>query len=440
MQPYGARLIVADDDAAFRASLVELLQCSGYQSVDASFSGRDLLSRLAQNHYDLLLLDLHMADIDGMRVLEIMRHNDMNAAIIVVSGDSVIESATLALRLGASDYVRKPYIPAAFLRTIKSVLQERQHQLQQQAAGHLYRFLVDHAPDLILALDTQLIIRFINRNAITRLELSPETILGKPFLSLVAPDDRERVAYLLGQASREECTIELRLRRQNDGAERYFEARFIRVSAEAAWASPEGVRAIGIHVVARDIHESCLNRERLAYLAYHDLLTGLPNRELFHDRAGLAIIQARRNRQQVAFLFIDLDGFKQINDRYGHQRGDELLREVSIRLQSALREGDTLARIGGDEFTVLLPGLPSRNDIACVAQKLLDAMSTPFMIGKTTMNVSASIGVAVFPDDGDNVKTLMHHADLAMYHVKSTGKKAYCFFPDSTGKSVPFDQ
>jgi len=171
--------------------------------------------------------------------------------------------------------------------------------------------------------------------------------------------------------------------------------------------------------------------ERISFQAYHDLLTQLPNRALFKDRLSVALSQAQRNGRRVAVLFIDLDRFKLINDSLGHAEGDELLKSVATRLQACVRRSDTLARLGGDEFTILLPDLNDAEDAALIAQKVIDELWRPLIVGGEEIRPTASIGIALYPDDGIEAESLVKHADIAMYHVKAGGKDGYAFFsPD----------
>ncbi len=167
---------------------------------------------------------------------------------------------------------------------------------------------------------------------------------------------------------------------------------------------------------------------RLAYLAQFDPLTGLPNRTLLADRFSLMIVQARRRGVSLGVLFIDLDDFKLINDTQGHAAGDELLQETAKRLQSTLRDGDTVARISGDEFAVVLADLAKPDDAALVAQKIIDRLAAPATIRGQEMVVTASIGIATFPADGDNAEALLGAADAAMYRAKQAGRNAFQFF------------
>ncbi len=172
------------------------------------------------------------------------------------------------------------------------------------------------------------------------------------------------------------------------------------------------------------------------HLAAHDALTGLPNRRLLEDRLTQALALSQRNRQQTAVMFVDLDRFKHINDSFGHAAGDVLLKEVSQRLVNQLRTGDTICRIGGDEFVVVLPEVKRSSDVAQVAQKVIEQLSQPVSIEERELIVTPSIGIAVFPEDGRDAETLIRNADAAMYHAKELGRANYQFFTDQMNQAA----
>ena len=174
----------------------------------------------------------------------------------------------------------------------------------------------------------------------------------------------------------------------------------------------------------------------LSHLAYYDALTGLPNRLLFNDRLRWAISDARRRKEQLAVMLIDLDDFKNVNDTLGHSAGDQVLKAVSARMLACLRETDTLSRLGGDEFTVLMQHVVEVKDAAATAYRLLDTIRQPFEIQDTFVTVTGSIGICLYPDDGDLADTLIRNADIAMYRSKSSGKNLVAFFKESMRDSV----
>jgi diguanylate cyclase (GGDEF)-like protein/PAS domain S-box-containing protein len=175
---------------------------------------------------------------------------------------------------------------------------------------------------------------------------------------------------------------------------------------------------------------------RAQHLADHDALTGLPNRRLLEDRLTQALALSQRNRQQTAVMFVDIDRFKAINDSLGHAAGDVLLKEISQRLVNQLRDGDTICRIGGDEFVVVLPEVKRSSDVAQVAQKVIEQLSQPAPIEGRELIVTASIGISVFPDDGDDAETLIRNADAAMYHAKELGRANYQFFTEKMNQAA----
>ncbi len=174
-------------------------------------------------------------------------------------------------------------------------------------------------------------------------------------------------------------------------------------------------------------------QERLQYIAHHDVLTDLPNRALFMDRLKQALARARWHRRLVAVMFLDLDRFKQINDSLGHDAGDRLLSELARRITANLRDGDTVARFGGDEFVVLLEDLDAVGDVDRIAQKTLGISARPFSAAGQELVMTASIGISVFPNDGDNAGVLMQAADTAMYRAKETGRNNYQFYSKEMG-------
>lgn len=178
----------------------------------------------------------------------------------------------------------------------------------------------------------------------------------------------------------------------------------------------------------RDITERKAAEQRILHLATHDVLTNLPNRALLHDRINQAIAQAYRSGSCIAVIFIDLDKFKIVNDSLGHDTGDLLLQAVATKLAMSLREADTVARQGGDEFIIVVPGLGHPEDAAVIAQKLLASLSEPFVVKTYELHTGASIGISIYPHDGEDVATLMKNSDTAMYHAKESGRNNYQFF------------
>ncbi|MDA5109891.1 sensor domain-containing diguanylate cyclase [Brevibacillus thermoruber] len=183
-----------------------------------------------------------------------------------------------------------------------------------------------------------------------------------------------------------------------------------------------------VFAVTRDITERKKLESQLEHMAYHDMLTGLPNRRLLLDRMQQAIAKAKRSDQLLAVLFLDCDNFKEINDTWGHDVGDQFLQVLAKRLASCVRDVDTVARLGGDEFVILLTSLESDTEAAKVAARILDVLQQPWLIAKQRFSITTSIGIAFFPHDGTDADQLLRHADQALYKAKSGGRNGYRFY------------
>jgi diguanylate cyclase (GGDEF)-like protein/PAS domain S-box-containing protein len=212
-----------------------------------------------------------------------------------------------------------------------------------------------------------------------------------------------------------------------------------KVATILGYAAPlfdEGGRPRGAIGASLDITERKRAEEQIKNLAYHDSLTGLPNRRLFQDRLSVAIAQAHRSGQPLAVIYLDLDRFKPVNDSLGHAAGDRLIQDVAERLRTCLREGDTVARLGGDEFTLLLPGVSQVVDVARVAEKVLDTLRLPFQIEGREIFATASIGISLYPEDGRDAETLVKNADAAMYRAKQQGRDNYQLYAPALNASA----
>lgn len=193
---------------------------------------------------------------------------------------------------------------------------------------------------------------------------------------------------------------------------------------------------IGAILVFHDVSEKRILMEKMIHQAYHDPLTGLPNRLLFNDRLSLALAQAHRNKKMLAVLFLDLDRFKLVNDMLGHAAGDKLLKEVAGKIAGCLRKSDTIARLGGDEFTILLPQPEDEDAVAKVARKILQTFEQPWILGEQEFHITASIGIALYPNDGEDAETLLKHADTAMYRAKDQGRNNYQLYTPAMNAKI----
>jgi len=246
--------------------------------------------------------------------------------------------------------------------------------------------------------------------------------IGRPAAMLNPPERSDEVAHLLGRIRRGERIQRYETERmRKDG-------RQISVSLTVSPIKDAQGVIRGASEIARDISEQKRTEEQIRHMAQHDALTGLPNRVLLYDRIGRAIAQTQRDCATMAVLFLDLDDFKDINDSFGHQIGDRVLRMASRRLLRCLRAADSIGRLGGDEFVVCLPGLTGPDDATLVARKILEALGDSFVVGVHRLHLSSSIGISIYPNDGTDTESLMRAADLAMYRAKAKGRSRYQFF------------
>ena len=302
-------------------------------------------------------------------------------------------------------------------RQVATALDRKQAEDALKESEARFRTLADTAPCAIFIYQGTRIV-YANAFMETLSGYTREELQVMNFWDVVHPDFRDLVR-LRGMARQEKEAVpgsyEFKFLRQ-DGKERWvqFSASSIDFGGRAA--------ALG---TAFDITERKQAEEQIRNLAYHDALTGLPNRLLFQDRLSVAVAQAHRLGQRVAVFFMDVDRFKVINDSLGHSRGDRLLQGVGGRLLDCVREGDTVARLGGDEFTLILPGLQRPLDVATVAEKILESLRQPFDVDGRELYVTASIGISLYPDDGRDTETLLKYADTAMYRAKEQGRDSY---------------
>lgn len=440
------RVLLVDDEPRMLSSLCALLKTSGYHLTTAE-CGVDALELLGKGKFDLVILDMGLPDMSGHQVMDFINSSNLGTDVIVVSGNSDIESAIGALKRGAFDYLRKPYAPEELIKTVDNALKQRalasdnlRFAWQINNSEKVYRYFVENSPDIIYTLNEEGLFTFVNDRAEQLLGFSREQLIGKHYSTLVHDDDNELARYVFKERrvdERASRNVELRLKCNKGYCEsRTFENSLLTISFSSMGMyslnqQDSNGEFLGTYGVARDITERKRAEELIAYQAYHDILTDLPNRVLFKDRLGLSLIQSERNETKLAVMFIDLDRFKLVNDSMGHVKGDELLQQVAARLKACLRRSDTLARLGGDEFILSIPDLRDSQDVVDIANKFVNSLDKAFMLGNSEVRISASIGIAMYPDDGLSIDDLVRHADLAMYHVKAQGKNGYHFYDGS---------
>jgi diguanylate cyclase (GGDEF)-like protein len=273
--------------------------------------------------------------------------------------------------------------------------------------------LMEAAGDAVFRLSAEGEILYASNRAIDLIRAGAP-LVGQRITALIQAEDHAAIGVAMSQAVDSQQSGRVNLR--------------IKTLATALWvelqltAYPTEHGAVELLAVGRDISSQQATEERLRYMATHDPLTGMPNRSLLSDRIRIAFAQAKRTGKGFAVAVLDLDGFKKVNDALGHAVGDALLRVAAMRLSDTLRESDTLARVGGDEFVAVLHGAVAEQDIQAIARRLISAMQLPFEIQGHTLYLGISIGAAAFPEHGDSEVKLLAYADTAMYRAKETGK------------------
>ncbi|AXS79087.1 bifunctional diguanylate cyclase/phosphodiesterase [Dechloromonas sp. HYN0024] len=437
-------VLIVDDEPRFRRAYMELL-ADNHRSISEASTGQEAIATLREGKTDLVILDLKLPDISGLEIMDWMRTHKIDTSVIIFSADKSINSAIHALRHRAFEFLRKDCDPNDMIIAVGRALANRRRDrelafvsAQLQHSEQLHRFLVEQSPDIIFTLDCEGRFTFINGRVNGLLGYAPEELVGQNYMNVVDPRDHEHVQYAFNE------------RRVGERATRNLEVRFkhkpsiLRAGGSqvmTAILSSQGVYEssndgpsevfLGTSGVARDISERKKAEETITFQAFHDLLTKLPNRILFVDRLEMAMAQADRRKEKLAVMFLDIDRFKLVNDTYGHQVGDQLLRKFAARVRGCLRTGDTLARQGGDEFTALLPTIGNIEDAYIVAEKIIEELRSPFQLGETQFLATTSIGIAVYPDNSTTPEELIRCADMAMYQVKAQGKNGYtAFLPD----------
>jgi len=287
-----------------------------------------------------------------------------------------------------------------------------------------YRELFENAHDaiLIFAGDKEIILD-VNNRACEIYGFDRDELIGMS-LETISKDVAKGKARIKNLLEKRTFRNFETVHRRKDGTEMILEV-------NAALVNYKGQRAI--LSINRDVTDRKRMEETIRQLAYMDPLTNLPNRMLFTDRFGLALSQAQRKQRLLALMFLDLDRFKQVNDSLGHSVGDQLLKQVAFRLKTLLRKGDTVARMGGDEFLLLLPEIAAVEDAVAIAQKILVELRLPFAVDEHRLSISTSVGIAISPSDGEDPETLMRNADMAMYCAKAAGRDTFrCYEPGMT--------
>jgi diguanylate cyclase (GGDEF)-like protein/PAS domain S-box-containing protein len=408
-------LLLVDDEPNVLSSLKRLLRQPGYRILTAN-SGAEGLQQLAQHNVKVIISDQRMPCMTGVEFLSQVHQRWPDTIRIVLSGYADFSAVTSAINDGAIyKFFTKPWDDTQMRANVHEAFRHAELNEKNQQLTRIFESTIEG----IMITDTNGVIQSVNPafSLITGYNAA-EAIGHTP--SLLKSDRHDAdFFYSMWQAlvQNRQWQGEIWNRRKNGEV-------YPQWMALTAIMDQEGQPSQYVGLF-NDITEQKRNEERIRHQAYHDTLTGLPNRLLFNDRLQLALVQTRHASEQLAVMFIDLDRFKNINDSLGYSVGDQLLQSMAQRLKDCTRDEDTVARMGGDEFTVMLPRIKQLSDVNQVAHKVLNGLSQPLQVEGHELVVTASIGISLYPNDGKQAETLIKNADSAMYSAKEQGKNKY---------------
>jgi diguanylate cyclase (GGDEF)-like protein/PAS domain S-box-containing protein len=414
-------VLVADDDPVMRLLMLEMLGQVGLDAIEAE-DGVQAVERARTSRPDLILLDVDMPNMDGFAACRAIRGDEANGAtvpIIMVTGGDDIEAVTNAYEVGATDFVSKPINWPILGHRVLYVLRASDAIARLRIADAQNRAVLAAIPDTFFRLNKDGFYLDYERGHDAGAGFSEGDCVGRHITEVLPKEIAERLMeQMVGVLATQQIrSVEYELVRM--GAVQHFEARLVATGPS---------EVLGL---VRDISERKRTEEQIRRLAYCDSLTGIPNRQAFLETLERELHRSKVGNKKFAVLFMDLDAFKRINDTLGHNVGDHLLKLVSERLRETTRPSDlvsrgdqttNLARLGGDEFTILIPDLERVEHALNVAHRVKEAMRRPFLIEGHEIFVTASIGISLFPEDGDDCNSLLKYADTAMYHAKNCGK------------------
>jgi len=386
------------------------------------------LPRLRQGGVDIVLVDLFLRDSDGIETFEALFKLVPPTPIMVLCNEENENVAVEAVQRGAQGYLSKGYFPNALIpQALRSIIQRKKVEEALFVEKERARVTLESIGDGVLSTDVSCNITYLNTQAERMTGWTRNDAQGRPvgeILHLIDSRTRQPARNPIEMVILHKKNLALYARSvlvRRDGYE-------IPVEDSAAPIFDKNGEVTGAVVTFRDVSETRAMADKMAHLAEHDYLTGLPNRLLLNDRLAQAVAYAERHHTQVAVLFLDLDNFKHINDSLGHSVGDKLLESVSKRLVAQVRHSDTVSRLGGDEFVIMVLENSHEEHSTIAAEKILRALAEPHVIAGNELHITTSIGISLYPADGQNAETLIKNADTAMYHAKKKGRNNFQFF------------
>jgi diguanylate cyclase (GGDEF)-like protein/PAS domain S-box-containing protein len=423
-------LLLVEDDPGDARLLREMFNEQGLHNIDLTHVEcmGEAEEHLGRGAFDIILLDLGLPDVQGLGAVRRAHVAAPRVPLVVLTGSDDESMASQALQEGAQDYLIKGQIDGrGLLRALRYAVERKTLEEAFFVEKERAQVTLNCIGDAVVCTDISGNITFLNLVAEKMTGWTWKEATGLPMaevFKIIDATSRENTPNPMERAMEQNRTVHLPVNCilvRRDGFEIPIE------DSVAPIHNREG-QPTGAVIVFRDVSAARAMVVQMTHSAEHDFLTGLPNRMLLNDRANQAIVLASRHSKKVAVLFLDLDGFKHINDSLGHTIGDKLLQSIAKRLVNCVRTSDTVSRQGGDEFVVLLSEMEQSEDAAISALRILQAVAEAHTIDQHDLHVTTSIGVSVFPDDGKDAETLIKNADTAMYQAKENGRQSYQFF------------
>jgi diguanylate cyclase (GGDEF)-like protein/PAS domain S-box-containing protein len=423
-------VLVIENDTATVGVIREALADGRNDSfnIECAVTLSDGLERLTAGGIKAIMLNLFLPDSRGIETFNKVFLLAHQIPIMIISDPDHEESARQAIQLGARDYILKDHIDGYSLsHSLRNVMARRMAEEALFIEKERAQVTLNSIGDAVISVDIAANITFLNLVAERMTGWPREEAIGRPLDDVLRIIDavthepaRSPIELALAHNKVVSLSTNCNLIRR-DG----FEAA---IEDTAAPIHDRDGQVIGAVMVFHDVSASRAMVLKMSHLAQHDYLTDLPNRVLLNDRLTQAIFLARRHHKRLAVLFLDLDLFKNINDSLGHLVGDELLVSIAGRLLSCVRSSDTISRQGGDEFIILLSEIEHTNDVVLRAENVITVLAGSHSIGEHDIDITVSIGISVFPENGECAEVLIRNADAAMYHAKQNGRNRYQFF------------
>lgn len=418
-------ILVADDSSSARAMIAGRLTKLGYK-VHQAVDGKEAYQKFLQEDPCLILMDANMPVVDGFRACSEVKRNPkgLDTRVIMVTGQGDDASVERAFNAGAEEYITKPIHWAVLEQRISLMIERSRDQAVIRESNARMAAIFNAAVDGILVINSDGVIENLNQSAARIFGFWEWELEGKNITMLMPSEvGRQNGGYLQGYVQTKEEKIAGKRNEvvgvRKDGSHFPLELSVSEVKLENRFLFTG---------IVRDITRRKETEKKIYHQANYDALTNLPNRSLFLKNIAKQLQVAKKADSKLALIFIDLDRFKWINDNLGHVAGDTLLRVASQRIKDLVAAADAVARLGGDEFTAVITNFKLPSEIEAISFAILKALNEPFQLEGEEVFISGSLGVAIFPQDGDDLTLLLKRSDEAMYRSKNAGRNAYHFY------------